>query len=113
MRRGTSITARLTLLFAAVSTAVLLALGMLIGNAVERHFVEQDMDVLNGKTQLAANLLAQVRLPGDSGVLLRQLDDSLVGHHELAVVILDGTAALIWDCLDGATTEQIVRDVLR
>lgn len=27
------------------------------------------------------------------------------------VVILDGTAALIWDCLDGATTEQIVRDV--
>ena len=27
------------------------------------------------------------------------------------VVILDGTAALIWDCLDGATTDEIVRDV--
>ncbi|MHA6523090.1 PqqD family protein [Tessaracoccus sp. G1721] len=27
------------------------------------------------------------------------------------VVILDGTAALIWDVLDGATTEEIVRDV--
>ena len=27
------------------------------------------------------------------------------------VVILDGTAALIWHRLDGATTEEIVRDV--
>ena len=61
MKRGTSLTSRLTLLFAAVSTAVLLALGMLIGNAVEQHFVEQDMEVLSGKTQLAANLLAQLR----------------------------------------------------
>jgi two-component system heavy metal sensor histidine kinase CusS len=89
MKRSMSITARLTLLFAAVSTAVLLALGMLIGNAVERHFVEQDMEVLSGKTQLAANLLAQLRSPDDSGVLLRQLDDSLVGHHGLAVVVVD------------------------
>lgn len=89
MTRSTSITARLTLLFAAVSTAVLLALGMLIGNAVERHFVEQDMEVLSGKTQLAANLLAQLRSPDDSDVLLRQLDDSLVGHHGLAVAVVD------------------------
>ncbi|MDK9703030.1 MAG: heavy metal sensor histidine kinase [Sulfuritalea sp.] len=88
MSRRSSITSRLTLLFAAVSTAVLLALGMLIGNAVERHFVEQDMEVLSGKTQLAANLLAQLRSPADSGALLRQLDDSLVGHHGLAVVVL-------------------------
>ena len=27
------------------------------------------------------------------------------------VVILDGTAALIWHCLDGATTEQIVSEI--
>ncbi|MDP2809993.1 MAG: heavy metal sensor histidine kinase, partial [Rhodocyclaceae bacterium] len=84
----TSITARLTLLFAAAATAVLLALGLLIGNAVEQHFVEQDMEVLTGKTDLAANLLEQVRSPADSGALLRQLDDSLVGHHGLAVVVL-------------------------
>ncbi|MBI3093272.1 MAG: heavy metal sensor histidine kinase [Rhodocyclales bacterium] len=91
MRRSPSITARLTLLFAAVSTAVLLALGLLIGNAVERHFIEQDMEVLSGKTQLAANLLAQLRSPADSDALLRQLDDSLVGHHGLAVVVIDDT----------------------
>ncbi len=109
MRRGTSITARLTLLFAAVSTAVLLALGMLIGNAVERHFVEQDMEVLNGKTQLAANLLAQVRLPGDSGVLLRQLDDSLVGHHGLAVVILDGAGTRVFATSNAAFPDALLK----
>ena len=89
MIRRASITARLTLLFAAAATAVLLALGLLIGDAVEQHFVEQDMEVLSGKTQLAANLLAQLRSPVDSSALLRQLDDSLVGHHGLAVVVLD------------------------
>ena len=109
MRRGTSITARLTLLFAAVSTAVLLALGMLIGNAVERHFVEQDMDVLNGKTQLAANLLAQVRLPGDSGVLLRQLDDSLVGHHGLAVVVLDAEGKRVFATANAAFPDAMLK----
>ncbi len=88
MIRRASITARLTLLFAAVSTAVLLALGLLVANEVERHFIEQDMDVLTGKTDLAAHLLEQVRSPADSGALLRQLDDSLVGHHGLAVVVL-------------------------
>ena len=90
MIRRTSITTRLTLLFAAVSTAVLLALGLLIGNAVEQHFIEQDMDVLTGKTQLAANLLEQLRASADLSALPRQLEDSLVGHHGLAVVVLDG-----------------------
>ncbi len=89
MRRGrASITTRLTLLFAAVATAVLLALGLLIGNAVEEHFVEQDMEVLTGKTHLAAHVLEQSRLPADAGALLRQLEDSLVGHHGLAMVVL-------------------------
>jgi len=83
-----SITSRLTLLFAAAATAVLLALGLLIGNAVEQHFVEQDMDVLTGKTDLAAHLLEQVRSAADADALPRQLDDSLVGHHGLAVVVL-------------------------
>ena len=38
-----SITRRLSLLFVAASSAVLLALGLVIAAAVERHFVEQDM----------------------------------------------------------------------
>lgn len=87
-RRRTSITFRITLLFAAVATSVLLVLGLLIGNAVEQHFIKQDMELLIGKTELAANLLEQVRSPADSTSLTRQLNDSLVGHHGLAVVIV-------------------------
>jgi two-component system heavy metal sensor histidine kinase CusS len=54
------------LLFAAVSTAVLLTLGLLIGNTVEQHFVEQDMEVMTGKLQLAGRLLEKVRTSGRS-----------------------------------------------
>jgi two-component system heavy metal sensor histidine kinase CusS len=108
-RSRVSITARLTLLFAAVSTAVLLALGMLIGNAVEQHFVEQDMEVLNGKTQLAANLLAQLRSPEDSNNLLRQLEDSLVGHHGLAVVVLDADGKRVFATSNAAFPDALLK----
>ncbi len=88
MRRGRrSITFRLTLLFAAISTTVLLALGLLIANAVEQHFVEQDMELITGKLRLVGNLLEKVQTPADFGALAGQLDDSLVGHHGLAMLV--------------------------
>ena len=105
----TSITARLTLLFAAAATAVLLALGMLIGNAVEQHFVEQDMEVLSGKTQLAANLLEQLQPPTDLSVLARQLEDSLVGHHGLAVVVLDGAGKRVFATPNAAFPDALLK----
>ena len=85
--RSRSITVRLTLLFATVSTAVLLALGLLIGNAVEQHFIEQDMELMDGKLHLAGHLLEKVQSRADLDALPTQLDDALVGHHELAVVV--------------------------
>ncbi|WP_261379378.1 heavy metal sensor histidine kinase [Denitratisoma sp. DHT3] len=89
-----SLTLRLTLLFATVSTSVLLLLGLLIGALAERHFVEQDHDLLSGKLELIAHLLAQVRTPGELNDLPRRLDDALIGHHDLAVLLLapDGAA---------------------
>lgn len=83
-----SITFRLTLLFASASTAVLLVLGLLIGNSVEHHFEEMDMDVLNGKLELARHALEKVHSQSDLDALPQQLDDSLVGHHGLAVVVV-------------------------
>ena len=47
-----SITFRLTLLFASVSTTVLLLLGLLIGSLVEHHIEELDMELLEGKLEL-------------------------------------------------------------
>ncbi len=83
-----SITYRLTLLFAWVSTAVLLVLGLLIGNSVEHHFEEQDMEVLNGKLELTRHALEKVYSQSDLDALPQQLDDSLVGHHGLALVVV-------------------------
>lgn len=85
--RGPSLTLRLTLLFALASAFVLFLLGLLIGNAVERHFEEQDLEVLSGKMQLAKHILE--RSPGGQPKesLAQQLDDALTGHHGLIVVV--------------------------
>lgn len=83
-----SITSRLTLLFASSSTVVLLLLGYLIAGSVERHFEEQDMEVLTGKLELAQHALEKVRSSADLDALPQQLDDSLVGHHGLAVIVV-------------------------
>lgn len=96
MRRPLSLTLRLTLLFCAVSTGVLLVLGMLVGSAVERHFVEQDMELLEGKTRLVAHLLEQIRQTGDLDRLPHQLDNALVGHHVLAVLVMDAAGRRIF-----------------
>lgn len=85
--RGISITLRLTLLFACVSTAVLLTLGLLIGESVEDHFAEQDMEVMNGKLHLVAHLLEKMQSAAELDNLAGLLDDSLVGHHDLVMLI--------------------------
>ena len=79
---------RLTALFATVSTVVLLVLGYLIGGTVEQHFVEQDIEVLKGKLDLTRHALERVRSEADLVAIPQHLDDSLVGHPGLAVVVV-------------------------
>ena len=88
LKRPASITLRLTLLFSLASTVVLLLLGYLIGGAVEQHFVEQDMAVLSGKLDLTRHALEKVRSENDLISIPQQLDDSLVGHQGLALVVV-------------------------
>lgn len=83
-----SITFRLTLLFAFFSTMVLLLLGLLVGSLVERHFEEQDMELLTGKLELLQHALEQAHTPQDLAAIPKQLRDSLVGHHGLEVLVL-------------------------
>ena len=58
-----SLTARLTLLFAAGSSVVLLALGWLISASIERHFEELDREALQAKQMLAQHAIARVSTP--------------------------------------------------
>lgn len=83
-----SLTARLTLLFAAGSSVVLLGLGWLIGASIERHFEEQDRDALAGKLMLARHAIERVATPQDLENLPTQLNDAMVGHHDLVVRVL-------------------------
>lgn len=84
-----SLTARLTLLFAAASSVVLLALGWLIGAAIERHFEELDRDVLAGKMMLARQIIGRIATAGDYAQLPAQIDAVFAGHHEIVVQVLD------------------------
>lgn len=95
-RRNQSITLRLTLLFAAISTAVLLTLGLFVGHAVEQHFVEQDMELMTGKLELVGRLLEKVRTPADLDLLPAQLEDSLVGHHGLELLVRGPNEATLY-----------------
>ena len=88
LKRRLSITLRLTLLFALASTVVLLGLGYLIGVSVDRHFVEQDMDVLSGKLELTQHALEKVQTPRELDAIPQLLDDSLIGHTGLAVLVV-------------------------
>lgn len=96
LTRGTSLTVRLTALFAAASTTVLLLLGYLIGNSVETHFEQIDMAVLSGKLELAEHALEKVRSPADLRALRQQLDDSLVGHHSLAMLVVAPDGSILF-----------------
>lgn len=86
-QRSPSLTLRLTLLFALASALVLFLLGLLIGNSVEHHFEEQDMELLTGKMELVRHILDQPPEALSSINLRQQLDNALTGHHGLVVSI--------------------------
>ena len=85
----TSITRRLTLLFVLASSLVLTALGLVIASSVEQHFEEQDMEVLSGKMALTRHTLAQLNSLDDLTHVTHLMDNSLVGHHGLEVLVLN------------------------
>ncbi|MEN9436663.1 MAG: hypothetical protein RIR09_1318, partial [Pseudomonadota bacterium] len=88
LRARMSMTARLTALFVLVSCGVLLALGLVIANSVEKHFEEQDMEVLSGKMELVRHTLETLGAENDLDLVMHSLEHSLVGHHGLDVLVL-------------------------
>lgn len=90
-----SLTARLTLFFTSLSCVVLLSLGWLIGASIEEHFKEQDHHALSGKLELAQHIIERVNSEQDVRNLADQLGDALVGHHDLAITILDNQGKVI------------------
>ncbi|MDD5336650.1 MAG: heavy metal sensor histidine kinase [Rhodoferax sp.] len=92
----TSITRRLTALFVIASSAVLLALGLVVASSVEKHFEDLDMEVLVGKMELTRHDLALLQSQDDLIRFGQQLNHSLVGHHGLEVMIIGSNQAVIF-----------------
>lgn len=82
-----SLTARVSLLFAAGAVVVLLGLGWVVERSVEGHFQEMDRHEVEGKLTLLAALFAKAGGGDVRASLDRQLRDALVGHHQLSVAV--------------------------
>ena len=92
--RRRSITFRLTAWIAITSTCILLLLGLLIGNAIERHFQTQDMALLTGKLTLVQHLFADAKEKHTEKSLPALLNDALIGHHGLVVRVSSAQGVL-------------------
>jgi len=103
--KNLSLTARISLLFAGAASLVLLITGFFLTQVVERHLKEEDRVELTGKLELIQNLFKHAYSQKDLDLLPQQLDDALVGHHGLAVLVTDATGE-IWFATSGADFPQ-------
>jgi two-component system heavy metal sensor histidine kinase CusS len=106
-----SITFRLTLFFASVSTTVLLLLGLKIGSLVERHFEELDLELLSGKLELVSHVLERIHSDRELESLPLQLESALVGHHGLALVILTRGGQTLYSTAGAKFPEELLAGV--
>ena len=80
-----SLTLRLTLLFGAMSTVVLVLTGCAFYLSLGHHFLHEDAIELHGKIELLGNLVRRLGTDRDVPALTDRLEDALVGHHNLAL----------------------------
>lgn len=80
-----SLTLRLALLYAASTVLILLVVAFVLVRVIDSHFIEQDVEEMRGKLDLAARLIDSV--PRDE--LPIRLDEALVGHHHLTLALFE------------------------
>ncbi len=105
--KSLSLTARISLLFAVAAALVLLSTGFFLAQVLEAHFEEEDRFELKGKLELIQNLFRHASSDQALEHLPQQLDDALVGHHGLAVVVTDATGN-IWFATSGANFPRML-----
>lgn len=91
-----SITWRITFLFAALSSTVLITMGTIAGLSVERHFAEEDIVEIHGKLELIRYAFQKIESVSELKSVPSQLNDALVGHHALSVAVYTATGEKIY-----------------
>lgn len=92
MRRPTSLSLRLTLLFSAAAAVVLLTFGWTIGRSIEHHFSEEDASELHDISGSVAQLLTAPR----PEPLKQRFEDLLVGHHSALLHVSDENGEVLY-----------------
>lgn len=88
-RAPLSLTARFAILFALFAASLLLVVGLVLERAVEVHFDELDQHELAAKLVVVGNLLARTTSQEAFAALPQRLEDALLGHEMVAVLVLD------------------------
>ena len=96
MRHPTSLTLRLTLLFSAVATVVLLAFGWIIERSIEEHFAAEDVKELKVIAQAVERSLSTLQPNHDLTRIQQRFDDILVGHHRPLLYISDASGKVLY-----------------
>jgi two-component system, OmpR family, heavy metal sensor histidine kinase CusS len=95
-----SITLRLTIFFALISSVILIAVGWHMYYALVEHFKQQDTAELAGKVELMRHLLSELKseaeIPGD----VHRFRDAMVGHNTLHLWLFGKDGSTIFGTSD-------------
>ncbi|HSC76480.1 MAG TPA: heavy metal sensor histidine kinase [Pseudomonadales bacterium] len=110
MRVSDSIVLRTSLLFSLLTAAVVLLMGIVVRVSVDDHFVDMDRAQLSGKFELIQHVLADKNVPADNVRIRQQLEDALVGHHDLVVHIHDANGNLVFSTGHAAIPNDVLTE---
>ncbi len=99
MKRNWSLTSRLSIVFAGVMMSVWLLSSALLVTALDSYFRNQDLTLLNGKLELATELLEGEFHSGrlNNAGLARKLADAMVGHSGLYLSVRTADNRILTD----------------
>ena len=75
MKKAASLGVRLAWLYSLAAAGVFALAGTLIEASVEQHFVEQDMEVMEGKLALARETLGALRTRAELAALPERIEE--------------------------------------
>ena len=96
MRIPDSIVLRTSLLYSTLTAAVVLLMGFVVHLSVDHHFADMDRLQIEGKLELIRNILNEANASTGSSDVHKQLDDALVGHHDLVVQITHANGSIFF-----------------
>ena len=104
-----SITVRLSLAFALLTTLVFTALGIYLGRSADHHMAELDAHELMGKLVLVRHISQQAGTPE---ALAARLSDALVGEHGITLTV-DGESGPLFNWPQGSALNELAKAAVR